>query len=536
MTVITPSAYERARMEWWNGGRVGPEPRREDYPDDPFAPMPGPWDPNNRPVPLSPLEQMIARDRTAWGSFLRQQAQASGVPWDVADLDAVIAQIREPGNAGKDPQEFLQGKSDEIKGRSGQPQAPPPGGYRGPQLPGGAGGTPSPQPQHPGNLPAGETMPLRFDPQTGRYGPPPGERPPVIYNFDAPLPGGAGGTPSPPPPYTPPPSQGTSGDQTGDDTGDETDPNPFGSKTTDKPGSGPAPTDPAQHAMIERDKGIWEDRLRNEARAAGVDYDPSDLEGILRQLRYAENAGKDPEIFVSQAVQRYKDRAVNAPGGMVPQVDLPTSLNVDRPGTMEDLLTTPQYAAPYTYQAENLTTPTSVIGDFQGSIPATPGIENYAAADPYGAATYRAPVPFGMPTATDMAADPGYQFRLQQGQEALERSGAARGVTRTGGTLKDIVDYGQRAASQEYGNVYNRMAGQYGMNEALRGQAFDRDEANRMAAHQTTEGGRLGAYQTMAGQRQQDFSNRYNNWMGSYNQWRQQGQDRFNEQYSLATS
>ena len=399
MTVITPSAYERARMEWWNGGRVGPEPRREDYPDDPFAPMPGPWDPNNRPVPLSPLEQMIARDRTAWGSFLRQQAQASGVPWDVADLDAVIAQIREPGNAGKDPQEFLQGKSDEIKGRSGQPQAPPPGGY------------------------------------PGYSGPQ--------------LPGGAGGTPSPPPPYTPPPNQGTSGDQTGDDTGDETDPNPFGSKTTDKPGSGPAPTDPAQHTMIERDKGIWEDRLRNEARAAGVDYDPSDLEGVLRQLRYAENAGKDPEIFVSQAVQRYKDRAVNAPGGMVPQVDLPTSLNVDRPGTMEDLLTTPQYAAPYTYQAENLTTPTSVIGDFQGSIPATPGIENYAAADPYGAASYTAPVPFGMPTATDMAADPGYQFRLQQGQEALERSGAARGVTRTGGTLKDIVDYGQRAASQE---------------------------------------------------------------------------------------
>jgi hypothetical protein len=474
MTVIDwNEPYQKALSAWVMGGRIGPAPRREDYPNETQ------W-PANDPVPLSPLEQMIARDRTAWGSFLQQQAQASGVPWDVADLDAVIAQIREPGNAGKDPKEFLQGKSDEIKGRRGQP--------------------------------------------------------PNVPQTPTPLPGGAGGTPSPPPPYTPPPSQGTSGDQTGDDTGDETDPNPFGSKTTDETGSGPAPTDPAQHAMIERDKGIWESRLKNEARAAGVDYDPSDLEGILRQLRYAENAGKDPEIFVSQAVQRYKDRAVNAPGGMVPPVDLPTSANVDRPGTMEDLLTTQQYAAPYTYKSDDLTTPTSVIGDFQGSIPATPGIENYAAADPYGAATYRAPVPFGMPTATDMAADPGYQFRLQQGQEALERSGAARGVTRTGGTLKDIVDYGQRAASQEYGNVYNRMAGQYGMNEALRGQAFDRDEANRLSAYQTTEGGRLGAYQTMAGQRQQDFQNRYQNWMGSYNQWRQQGQDRFNEQYSLATS
>jgi hypothetical protein len=468
--------YWHAWNRWVMGGRVGPEPRREDYP-------PPPWDPNNRPVSLNPLEQMIARDRAAWQAFLQQQAQANRVPYDPNDLEDVLAQIREPGNAGKDPQEFLNIKANEIRGRSGQPQTP---GYSdNTPLPGGAG-------------------------TGGGY--------PQGYN-------------NPPPP--PPSNQDTSGDQTGDDTGDdtgdETDPNPFGSEN-------PEATDSAQHAMIERDKGIWEDRLRNEARAAGVDYDPSDLEGILRQLRYAENAGVDPEVFVSQAVQRYKDRAVNAPGGMVPPVDLPTSLNVDRPGTMEDLLTTPQYAAPYTYQAEDLTTPTSVIGDFQGRIPTTPGIENYAAPDPYAAAAYTAPVPFTMPTATDMAADPGYQFRLQQGQEALERSGAARGVTRTGGTLKDIVDYGQRAASQEYGNVYNRMAGLYGMNEALRGQAFDRDEANRLSAYQTTEGGRLGAYQTMAGQRQQDFQNRYNNWMQSYNQWRQQGQDRFREQYALATS
>lgn len=227
--------------------------------------------------------------------------------------------------------------------------------------------------------------------------------------------------------------------------------------------------------------------------------------------------------------------------------------------------------------------PTSIIGDFGWSAPRTPPIvpygqapyapaPQYGAPTPYQAGTYTPPVydpavPFAGPTAEQMAADPGYQFRLQQGQEALERSGAARGVTNTGGTLKDILDYGQRAASQEYGNVYNRMAGTYGMNEAARQAAFDRNalqgwqswqgnevgraraydvnEANRAAAFGTNEANRrnwydvnaaqnLLGYQTNANMRQQDYLNQYNNWVQSYNQWRQQGADRFGEQYQLA--
>jgi hypothetical protein len=66
------------------------------------------------------------------------------------------------------------------------------------------------------------------------------------------------------------------------------------------------------------------------------------------------------------------------------------------------------------------------------------------------------PPDFVAPTLQDALNEPGYQFRLKGGSDALERSAAARGVLRTGGTLKDIVDYGQNFASQEYGNVYNR--------------------------------------------------------------------------------
>jgi len=54
---------------------------------------------------------------------------------------------------------------------------------------------------------------------------------------------------------------------------------------------------------------------------------------------------------------------------------------------------------------------------------------------------------------------PGFQFRIQEGQKALERSAAARGTLLTGGTLKAITRYGQDFASNEYNNRYNQLYG-----------------------------------------------------------------------------
>lgn len=63
---------------------------------------------------------------------------------------------------------------------------------------------------------------------------------------------------------------------------------------------------------------------------------------------------------------------------------------------------------------------------------------------------------FVMPNDVTEQNDPGYKFRMQQGQQAIERSAAAKGTLLTGGTLKDLTDYQQGTASQEYGNVYQR--------------------------------------------------------------------------------
>lgn len=60
------------------------------------------------------------------------------------------------------------------------------------------------------------------------------------------------------------------------------------------------------------------------------------------------------------------------------------------------------------------------------------------------------------PTAADITIDPGYAFREQQAQQALERGAAAHGAVDTGGFAKDLNDYVQGSASQEYQAAFNR--------------------------------------------------------------------------------
>jgi len=60
---------------------------------------------------------------------------------------------------------------------------------------------------------------------------------------------------------------------------------------------------------------------------------------------------------------------------------------------------------------------------------------------------------FGMDQFTQ---DPGYAFRLAEGQKALDRSAAARGGLISGAALKAAGRYGQEMGSQEYMNAFNR--------------------------------------------------------------------------------
>lgn len=65
---------------------------------------------------------------------------------------------------------------------------------------------------------------------------------------------------------------------------------------------------------------------------------------------------------------------------------------------------------------------------------------------------------------SSITSNPGYAFRLKQGQDTLENSAAARGGLLSGNALRGITEYGQDYASNEYDKALarNQNAAQFG--------------------------------------------------------------------------
>lgn len=94
----------------------------------------------------------------------------------------------------------------------------------------------------------------------------------------------------------------------------------------------------------------------------------------------------------------------------------------------------------------------STVGPFTGTFTAPDQI-------PLPALPTYTPPPafsFNAPTAADALNDPGYQFRVQQGDQGLQAWAAANGTLNGSGTAKALEDYNQNDASQEYANIWNR--------------------------------------------------------------------------------
>jgi hypothetical protein len=96
-------------------------------------------------------------------------------------------------------------------------------------------------------------------------------------------------------------------------------------------------------------------------------------------------------------------------------------------------------------------------------------------------------------------ADPGYKFRLAEGNKAIERSAAARGLLGSGATLKAANNYAQDTASAEYGNYWNRLAGLAGVGQAATNTGI--------AAGQASTGNIMNAYQNMGNARASSYAN-----------------------------
>lgn len=57
---------------------------------------------------------------------------------------------------------------------------------------------------------------------------------------------------------------------------------------------------------------------------------------------------------------------------------------------------------------------------------------------------------------------PGYQYQLDQGIGAIDRSAASQGMLQSGNTMKEVQQYGSNLANQEYGNYIDSLLGQLG--------------------------------------------------------------------------
>ncbi len=77
---------------------------------------------------------------------------------------------------------------------------------------------------------------------------------------------------------------------------------------------------------------------------------------------------------------------------------------------------------------------------------------------------------------------PGYQFQMNQGIQARDRSAAARGGLMSGGQLKALTEFGQGLANQEYGNYQGQLQGLAGMgqNAAAQTGQFGANAANQI--------------------------------------------------------
>jgi hypothetical protein len=108
--------------------------------------------------------------------------------------------------------------------------------------------------------------------------------------------------------------------------------------------------------------------------------------------------------------------------------------------------------------------------------------------------------------AGDYQADPGYAFRLSEGQKALDRQAAARGGLISGGALKAATRFGQDMGSQEYQSAYNRALTGYNTGVASENQLYNR-QAGLAGIGQTAT--------NLVGQAGQNYATNAGNAMGA---------------------
>jgi hypothetical protein len=225
----------------------------------------------------------------------------------------------------------------------------------------------------------------------------------------------------------------------------------------------------------------------------------------------ASKAAKAQEDAIDNATGQIKQYADKSAGYLQPYYDTGTQ----NTATLSNMVNNKAFGVnPYSFTPQ-----------YYGSSATAPAMPN---ADTYG----QQPAPYSAPQFS-YSQDPGYQFQLQQGRNAIQSSASAGGGMLSGATQKALAKYGVGLANQNYGDAYNRYAndrsfdynnylsqlGQYNTNRNVAQNAWDTQlgqynadrnfGANRADAYnQYGMANEQNRYAAANQQAQQDFSNR----------------------------
>ncbi|HXJ73292.1 MAG TPA: hypothetical protein VNM37_10575, partial [Candidatus Dormibacteraeota bacterium] len=86
----------------------------------------------------------------------------------------------------------------------------------------------------------------------------------------------------------------------------------------------------------------------------------------------------------------------------------------------------------------------------------------------------------------DLEADPGYQYRLEQAQQALENTAAAKGIARGSNTWHELMSQASDMAAQQYQQTYANKFGEYQANTANTLNYNNANNANNAQAYGLT--------------------------------------------------
>ena len=235
------------------------------------------------------------------------------------------------------------------------------------------------------------------------------------------------------------------------------------------------------------------DRLWGEDQENDPNYDPNDPYQDPWASPYQPSYGEDyVPTAVAAPTNPYEEPIPTPPPGEPPP-PLPPPLPPPTPPSDGGGGGGGSYGSPSSFNVSS-SWPT-----FQA--PQLPSIAPFQAPPAFSFDNYAAPTPFAYdqfsaPTLDQAQNEPGYAFARDEGLRALQNAKAARGTLNTGGTLKDLIGWGNRFAEQNYGNVYNRAANTYdrnrgnafegwGANERVRAEAYDRNRSNAFDSYKT---------------------------------------------------